>query len=199
MNEVITRLSRPVLGALLLVAAAACSRSAEPPPLQGARIGGPFELTDQNGRLVRDRDFAGRYRLIYFGYSFCPDICPTDLQAIGQALRQFEAKAPQRAAKVQPIFITLDPQRDSPHVLKPYVAAFHPRLIGLTGKPEAIAAVAKSFGVYGTRQPGETGSEYLLDHSRQAYLFGPEGEPIVLLPQDEGAKAVAESLERWVK
>src|SRR6185369_14158786 len=109
-----------------------CSQPVEEAPLKGARIGGPFALVDQNGRTVRDSDFAGRYRLVYFGYSYCPDVCPTDLQSIGQAMRQFEKSDPGRAAEVQPIFITVDPERDTPPVLKAYVAAFHPRLIGLT-------------------------------------------------------------------
>ena len=111
---------------LLMVLLAACAPAAPdaPPPLQDAAIGGPFTLTDQDGRTVSDRDFEGRYRLIYFGFSYCPDICPVDLQAIGQGLRQFEAAAPERAARVAPIFITTDPERDTPAVLKPYVAAF---------------------------------------------------------------------------
>ena len=110
------------------------------PPLKGATMGGPFTLTDQNGRRVSDRDFAGKYRLVYFGYTFCPDVCPVDLQVIGAGLRRFEASDPARAARVQPIFITVDPARDTPAVLRQYVAAFHPRLIGLTGSAEEIAA-----------------------------------------------------------
>ena len=137
MNETL-RSPLSLLLALLLALVAACSPAGDqPPPLQGATMGGPFALTDQNGKTVRDTDFAGRYRLIYFGYTFCPDVCPVDLQSIGQALRAFEKAHPALAARVQPIFITVDPERDTPAVLKPYVAAFHPRLIGLTGTPKA--------------------------------------------------------------
>src|SRR5688572_16838717 len=95
-------------------------------PLEGASMGGPFTLTDQNGRRVSDSQFAGKYRLVYFGFTFCPDVCPTDLQAIGAGLRQFEQSDPARAARVQPIFITVDPARDTPEVLRRYVANFHP-------------------------------------------------------------------------
>ncbi|MGE5722594.1 MAG: SCO family protein [Sphingomonadales bacterium] len=185
-----------LIGALLL---GACSRPADAPPLQGARIGGPFTLTDQDGRTVRDTDFAGRYRLVYFGYSFCPDVCPTDLQTIGQALRQFEKDAPRQAARLQPIFITVDPARDTPAVLKSYVSAFHPRLLGLTGTDAQIAAVEKEFAIYAARRPTGHGNDYFMDHSRQALLLGPKGEPIALLPQDEGPKALEASLEQWVK
>src|ERR1044072_7444599 len=117
-------------------------------PRQGATMGGPFTLTDQNGRRVSDRDFAGKYRLIYFGYTFCPDVCPVDMQAIGAGLRQFEADQPARAARLQPIFITVDPARDTPPVLRQFVAAFHPRLIGLTGSEAEIAAVARGYRVF---------------------------------------------------
>lgn len=188
------------LALILLALLGACSRSADAPPLQGAAIGGPFALTDQNDHIVRDTDFAGRYRLIYFGYSFCPDVCPTDLQAIGQGLARFEKKSPERAAKVQPVFITVDPERDTPAVLKQFVGAFHPRLIGLTGTTAQIAAVAKAYGVYSAKQPASgSGKDYLVDHSRQAILLGPAGEPMVLVPQDEGADAIAATLDRWVK
>ena len=185
-----------LLVALLL---GACSGESEAPPLQGAAIGGPFSLTSQDGRQVSDGDFAGRYRLIYFGYSYCPDVCPVDLQQIGQGLRLFEKADPDRAARVQPIFISIDPARDTPAVLKEYVAAFHPRLIGLTGTPEQIKDVAKRFGVYFARAGDPAKKDYLMDHARTAILFGPAGEPIAIVPHDQGADAVAAELKRWVK
>lgn len=177
----------------------ACSQGQDSaPPLQGARIGGEFTLTDQNGKQVSNSDFDGRYRLIYFGYSYCPDVCPLDLQMIGQGLKQFESEAPAKAARVQPIFISIDPERDTPAVLKPYVAAFHPRLVGLTGSPQEIAQVAKRYGVYFAkrREPGVT--DYLVDHSRMAMLFGPDGKPIAIVPDNHGASGVAAELNRWV-
>src|SRR4051812_3830736 len=117
------------------LALGACGQAVDPAraPLAGARIGGPFALTDQDGRAVTDRDFAGRYRLMYFGYTYCPDVCPVDLQKLMSGYRKLEGSDPQLAAKVAPIFVSVDPDRDKPAVLKQYVAAFHPRLIGLTG------------------------------------------------------------------
>jgi protein SCO1/2 len=189
------------LSVALLLALAACGQpaAAPEPPLAGAAIGGPFTLTDQNGRPRRDRDFAGRYRIIYFGYTYCPDVCPVDVANIGQALRAFEKADPQRGARVVPIFITVDPARDTPAVLKQFVGNFHPRLIGLTGDEKTIDAVAKAYAIYikrGARQPG---GGYLVDHSRQAYLMGPDGAPMALLPADEGAAQVTAALEQWVK
>lgn len=187
-----------LLLALLLVGA--CSPAAnEEPPLKGATLGGPFTLVNQDGRTVSDDDFAGRYRLVYFGYSYCPDICPVDLQLLAQGLRQFEQSDPERAARVQPIFVTTDPERDTPEVLKQYVAAFHPRLIGLTGTSEQIEQAKKSFGIWSKKQQAAGASEYLVDHSRVALLFGPNGEPIAIVPHDQDPEAVAAVLERWVK
>ena len=189
-----------ILAAAAALSLAACSpTSGDSPPLQGATIGGPFTLTDQDGKRVSDRDFAGKYRLVYFGFTYCPDVCPVDLQLIGQGLRQFEKEDPARAAKLQPIFITVDPERDSPAVMKQYVAAFHPRLIGLTGSPEEIAAVVKRFGAYHMKGEVDDAGGYSVDHARTALLFGPQGEPIAIVPHDQGPGAVAAELERWVK
>ena len=143
MNNPARSILRSLVAALLLGLAACTSQPAGEPPLAGARIGGPFTLTDQNGRQVSDTAFAGKYRMVYFGYTFCPDVCPTALQHLMQGLKAFTADAPAEAAKIQPIFITVDPARDTPAVMKQYVAAFDPRLIGLTGSEAEIAAVAK--------------------------------------------------------
>src|SRR5687768_13015739 len=177
-----------------------CGREAGPPPLEGASMGGAFSLTDQNGRRVSDRDFAGKYRLIYFGYTFCPDVCPTDLQKIGAGLRQFERSDAQRAARVQPIFITVDPARDTPEVMRSYVANFHPRLIGLTGSEQDIEATTRTFRI--TRQLPPSSArprDYLVNHSQISVLYGPQGEPIAVVPVDQGAGAVAAELDRWVR
>ncbi|WP_338426954.1 SCO family protein [Sphingopyxis kveilinensis] len=196
-----------VFGATL----AACDAGSEPaparPPLEGARIGGAFTLTDQSGRTVRDTDFAGRYRLIYFGYSFCPDICPVDLQKLMRGLAQFEKDDAARGAKVAPLFITVDPERDTPEALKPFVARYHPRLLGLTGTPEQIAATAKAFVVTYNKVPGSAPDRYLMAHSQLAFLMDADGKPLALLPlddpttdTDEGAPAkVAAELAKWVK
>jgi protein SCO1/2 len=188
-----------LLLAAALLAVSACGSPPAEPPLAGARIGGPFTLTDQNGRTVRDTDFAGRYRLVYFGYTFCPDVCPTSLQHLVQGLKKFDAEAPDRAAKVQPIFITVDPARDTPAVMKQYVAAFDPRLIGLTGSEAQIAKVAREYGVFYQKAENPGSSDYLMDHMSQAILFDPDGKPIALLPQDQDGPAVAAELAKWVQ
>ena len=186
------------LGLLLLLLAACSGGGSEAPPLEGARLGGAFSLTSQDGRRVSSAEWDGRYRIVYFGFTYCPDVCPVDLQTIGQAMRLVERSEPEKAARIQPIFITVDPQRDTPAVLKQYVSSFHPRLIGLTGSQEEIAAVAKQHGVYFRKADEPAASEYLVDHSRIALLFGPKGEPIAILPHDKGAEAVAGELRRWV-
>lgn len=176
--------------------------------LAGARIGAPFTLTNQDGKKVRWEDFKGKYRLVYFGYSYCPDVCPLDLQHIMQGFSQFEKADAARAAKVQPIFISVDPERDTPAVLKTYVAAFHPKLIGLTGTPDEIAKVAKDFVVIFTKEKAQGSSGYLVSHSRTPYLFGPDGQPVALVPVDDPGTAdkqegtadeVRAFLEKWVK
>ncbi len=169
------------------------------PPLEGARIGGSFTLTDQNGRTVTDRSFAGKYRIMYFGYTFCPDVCPTDVQSISAGLKLAERSAPDKAVKVVPVFVTVDPARDTVPVLKQFVSAFHPRLVGLTGDESAIAAIKKAYAVYAAKGEATPGGGYLVDHSRTAYLMDPDGKPLVLVPQDEGPQAVADTIEKWVR
>jgi protein SCO1/2 len=188
-----------ILCLLVGLALVACSGGGGEPPLKGAAIGGPFTLTDQDGRPATDRDYAGRYRIMYFGFTHCPDVCPTDLAVLGQALRRFEKSDPARAARVTPIFVSVDPERDTPAVLKDYVAAFHPRLVGLTGTPKQIAAMTRRYGAYSQKEPAGPGGGYNVNHSRLAELIGPEGEPIALLPYDKGADAVAAELDRWVR
>ena len=174
------------------------SNIAEEPPLAGAKIGGSFTLTNQDGGKTSGSDMAGQYRIMYFGYSYCPDVCPVDLQKIMQGLAVAEKSEPELAKKIQPIFVTIDPERDKPEQLKQYVSAFHPRLIGLTGTTEEIADVAKKFLIIYNRREVEGMSEYLMDHSRQAYLFGPQGEPLAMLPYDGTPEEVAAEIKRWI-
>src|SRR5690606_6300844 len=166
-------------------------------PLAGAKIGGGFTLTNQDGGKTSDTDFAGQYRIIYFGYSYCPDVCPVDLQRLMQGLALAEKNDPSLAKKIQPIFITIDPERDRPEQLKQYVSAFHPRLIGLTGTPDEIAEVAKKYLIIYNKRETEGSSEYLLDHSRQGYFFGPQGEPIALLPFYGTPQEIVDVLLLW--
>ena len=168
------------------------------PPLKGATIGGEFDLVNTAGKPVRWGDFAGKYRIVYFGYAYCPDICPTDVQRTIQGLGDFAKAEPALAAQVQPIFITIDPARDTPEVVEEFTKAFSDDLIGLTGTPEQIAAAAATFGVYYTKGEETAEGGYLMDHSRVVLLFDPQGAPLALLPADLGADAVAEELAKWV-
>ncbi|MBQ0772311.1 MAG: SCO family protein [Sphingomonadales bacterium] len=202
----ITNKVKMILVAGLLTLMAACNPAPDgsvsangEPPLAGAKIGGSFTLTNQDGGKTSDTQFKGKYRIMYFGYSYCPDVCPVDLANIMLGLKQAEKENPALSDKIQPIFISVDPGRDTPAVLKQYVAAFHPRLIGLTGTPEEIAAVAKKYLIIYDVRKDEGSSEYLVDHSRQAYLFGPEGEPLALLPFDGTPQQVADDINRWVR
>jgi protein SCO1 len=188
----------PALALMLAAPLSGCGKPEEP-PLAGARIGGPFALTDQNGKTVRDVDFAGKYRIVYFGYTYCPDVCPTDMAKIGQAMKLLDKQAPRAAARIVPIFITVDPERDTPAVLGQFAANFDPRIVGLTGSAQAIAQVAKNYAVYFQKQPPGPGGGYMVDHVAIAYLMGPEGNPIASLPLEKGAEAIVEQVKHWVR
>ena len=167
----------------LLLALAACSAApAQPPleqaPLAGADVGGDFALTGSDGQTVRWGDFTGKWRIVYFGFTYCPDICPTDMSRMAQGLELYAQDAPDLAAQVVPIFISIDPERDTPDKVGQFVAAFSDRAVGLTGTPEAIKAAADSNVVY---------------------LFDPQGNPIAMLPTDQGPEAVAAELAKWVR
>jgi cytochrome oxidase Cu insertion factor (SCO1/SenC/PrrC family) len=136
----------------------------------GVTVGGPFDLVDQNGTPRRAEDFRGKLMLIYFGYTYCPDVCPTELQTMSEAIDRLGAKG----ADVQPIFITVDPARDSPEQLKSYAENFHPRLLALTGSAAQIAEVARGYKVF--YQPvKQAEGEYLMDHSSIVYLMDRDG------------------------
>ncbi|MCT2557408.1 SCO family protein [Tsuneonella sp. YG55] len=190
---------------LTLVAPAALALAAcqpapvEEPPLAGAAIGGDFTLVDQTGQARQWSDFRGRYAVVYFGYTYCPDVCPTDVQRTAQGLRAFAKEHPKDAAKVQQIFISVDPARDTPQVVGEFASAFGKDIVGLTGTPEQVAAAAKAFKVYFSKGKDEGAGAYLVDHSTVTYLFGPAGEPLATLPTDQGADAVAAELAKWVR
>jgi protein SCO1 len=191
----------PIAFALML---AACDGSnvapaaIETPPLAGATIGGPFTLSDKFGKPVKWTDFAGKYRIVYFGFTFCPDVCPTDVAALMQGFSQFAKTHPARAADIQPIFISIDPGRDTPEKVGEFAAAFSPRLLGLTGTAAQVDGAAKAFKVYYAKGAQSAGG-YLMDHSRIAYLMDRDGKPLSMLPVDKGPDAVAADLAKWVK
>ena len=134
--------------------------------------GGPFALVDGTGKPVTEQSFRGKWQLIFFGYTFCPDFCPTTLTAVAEALSSLGSQAD----KVQPIFISIDPERDTPETVGSYVRNFDDRIIGLTGSADAIAAAAKAYKVHYTRvATGEGADEYAMDHSGFLYLMKPDG------------------------
>ena len=184
---------------LLLCLAACQQQPATPPPLAGANIGGPLALVDGDGRSFTQARLTGRYAIVYFGYTFCPDVCPTDMAAIGAGLKQVERTDPELAAKVQPVFISVDPERDTPAVVKRFAATFHPRAIGVTGDPAAIKQAAQEYAVFYGRGETSPGGGYMVNHSRVAYLMGPDGKPIAQMEQDLGPDRVAAVLRQWVR
>ena len=191
-----------VFGIILLLAAGLGYLRFTAPPegnLAGASLGGAFALINQDGQPVTDADFNGKYRLMYFGYTFCPDVCPTDVGLIAKGLNAYQASNPSRAARVQPIFITVDPQRDNPAALKAFTGAFHPRLIGLTGTPAQVDSARKTFGIYAKKVATSDPENYLMDHFAVIYLFGPDGTPIAFLPHGSTAQDVAQMLETYVR
>lgn len=184
----------------LLLALAACSNATPAdPPLAGAKIGGPFQLLDQDGKAITDKAFAGKYRIMYFGYTYCPDVCPTTAQTIGAAMRLLDKSDPAVSARVVPVFVTVDPDRDTPAVVKQFVSAFYPRFVGLTGSPAAIDKVRTEFGVFASKGKATPNGGYLVEHSNAAYLMDGDGRPLALLPTEQGAQATADEIKRWVK
>ncbi len=187
------------VAALALLLLAGCQATSAEPPLAGARIGGAFTLTDQNGKQRTDRDFGGKYRIMYFGYTYCPDVCPVDMARLVAGWRAFNAKNPALADKVVPVFVSVDPERDTSAVLKAFVGAFDPTVVGLTGTPAQIAAVTKGYGVTVQSQKKAGDTNYLVDHSRLTFLMDPNDKPIALLSQDAKPDVIAGELSKWVK
>ena len=144
-------------------------------------IGGPFALTGTDGRVVTDRAFRDRFMMVYFGYTHCPDVCPTTLMALGQMLE----KLGPLAARIQPIFVSIDPERDTPAVVSEFISSFDPRIIGLTGSPREIAAVAKQYRVFYRKSPIGNSDDYFMEHSSYIYVIGPDGRYVTLLPHDQ--------------
>jgi protein SCO1/2 len=196
MNRLLVLLAAPLALALAGCGGQPAQKSLANAPLAGASIGGPFTLVNGDGKTVTERDFAGKYRIMYFGYTFCPDVCPVDVQNIGGAMKLLDKQNPALSAKIVPIFVTVDPARDTPPVVKEFTSAFYPRMVGLTGTPAQVDAAAKVYRV--PYQKRETPSGYLMDHGRQAYLMGPNGEPIALLPQEQSPQAIVAEIERWI-
>jgi cytochrome oxidase Cu insertion factor (SCO1/SenC/PrrC family) len=158
-----------------------------------ALIGGPFALTDHTGKRVTDQDFRGRYTLVLFGFTFCPDICPSALQVMSAALDRLGPKAD----RFVPILITVDPERDTPMQLASYVQSFHSRLVGLTGTPAEIEAVVKAYRVYVRKvaDPKSTAG-YSIDHTSRIYVMGPDGAYVTHFAHTTNADVMAERLAK---
>jgi protein SCO1/2 len=165
-------------------------------PATAPEIGGPFTLVDQDGRTVTDESFRGKYMLVYFGFIYCPDVCPTSLARNAAALDLLG----ERREKVVPILISVDPGRDTPEKLKAYVAAFDPRLIGLTGTEQQVKAAAHAYKVFFTRSPQPEGGPdaYLVDHSTFTYLMGPDGRFLRFYRHSQSPDEIAQDLKATI-
>jgi cytochrome oxidase Cu insertion factor (SCO1/SenC/PrrC family) len=155
-----------------------------------APVGGPFELTDQIGHRRTDADFRGKLVVLYFGYTYCPDVCPTELQSISLALDKLGAAAD----TVQPLFITVDPGRDTPTRLADFVSSFHPRLIGLTGSPAEIRKTAIAYRTFFAKNDATTPKDYSVDHTGFIYLLGKDGRYLGFLPPGLAPDAIADAI-----
>ena len=155
-------------------------------------VGGPFALIDHVGRARTDKDFRGKLMLVYFGFTYCPDVCPADLQSIGLALDRLG----ESSARVQPLFITVDPERDTPQHLAEYLTMFHPRLIGLTGDAAAIRQAADAYKVYYAKVMNQKGDDYTVDHTAFIYLMGDDGKYLGFFPPGTDAERMADMIAR---
>ena len=156
-------------------------------------VGGPFELIDGDGRTVTERDFHGRHMLVYFGFTFCPDVCPTTLFSASAALEEI---GPALASKVRLVFVSIDPERDTPEVVKDYAAHFHPGTVGLTGTPEQVATAARAFRIYYRKAAPEEDGSYLVDHSSILFLMDGEGRYVTHFGHEATADDMAAALKR---
>ena len=182
-----------LVAALLLAAGAYLFVSGNQPA--SLTVGGPFSLIDGDGHPVTDQTWRGKYMLVYFGYTFCPDVCPTTLSNVADAID----KLGPRADRLQALFVTVDPKRDTASVVKQYAAAFSPRITGLTGSPAQIAAAAKAYRVYyAEHRTGPGPADYSMDHSSVLYLMGPDGRFIAPVRADQTGPEIATALTRFM-
>lgn len=183
-----------VIAGLSIMAAPSAQNT--PPRVMASSVGGAFSLVDQDGKPRSDKDFAQNYKLIYFGFAYCPVICPTELQKMAQALKSLPDAV---QAQVQPIFITIDPERDTPKDLKDYVALFDKRMIGLTGSQAQINDVKKTYKVYAAKVPAENGAkdEYTMDHSSYIYFMTPDDQLAKIFKTEDSAAKVADGIKEF--
>lgn len=198
-----SRLPLILLAVAVLAAGAIILFRPAPAPegnLTGAAVGGPFTLVDETGRQVTSDSFNGQWRLMYFGFTYCPDVCPVDAAKLGQGFAAFEKANPEAAKKVQPLFVTVDPERDTPAALAEFTANFHPRLLGLTGTRAQIDDMLKRFRIYASKVPGVTKGSYTYDHLAVFYLMDPDGRPVQFIAASTAPpEAVTEMLAKFVR
>jgi len=160
------------------------------------KVGGPFELTDQDGKPFTDENLRGKYALVYFGFTHCPDICPEELDKMATMIDLVQERS---GNVMRPIFITCDPARDTPAVVKSYLQEFHPAMIGLTGTWEQIKAVCKMYRVYFSTPPNvKSGQDYLVDHSIYFYLMDPEGDFVEAIGRQHSAERAAQIISEHI-
>lgn len=164
-------------------------------PAASGPTGGNFTLVSADGPVSLS-DLRGKVVLIYFGYTFCPDICPTSLTATAQGLKQLR---PEEAARVAMLFISVDPERDSPAHLKEYAAFFHPTIVGVTGKPDEIAAIARRYGVFYARQKVDTAGGYVMDHTSDTYVVDPAGALRGRIPHGAAPDRVVAEIRKYLQ
>ena len=179
---------------LLAIALGGCGQAPEQCDTKGdpeVPIGGAFELTAHDGSAAHNDSYSGRYRIVYFGFTFCPDICPTELQSISTALDMLG----EDAAKVQPLFITIDPERDDVAAMAAYLEHFHPSFVGLTGTPEQIEKVAQAYKIYYAKAAiSEDPEDYTMNHSSFIYIMDCQGRYIRHLSQGAPPEEIAKAL-----
>ena len=184
-----------ISGLALVSAPQKIASDAGPKPVAAGKFGGSFTLTDHNGNIFTDKDLEGKYALIYFGFTYCPAICPTELAKMADALEGLGTDAD----SIQPVFITVDPERDTVDVMKGYVAHFYPTLIGLTGTMEQIEQAKKAYKVYAAKVEDPAMNDYTMDHSSYIYFMAPDGALLSLFKTQDTAESMIDSIKKWMR
>ena len=180
------------LGSVLAVLLIVGGRVQAPAIATASAVGGPFALTDQNGRTITDADLKGKPYLVFFGFTHCPDVCPTALFEISEVLRNLGPDA----AKTSALFVTVDPERDTPEKMKEYLSSFDPNLVGLTGQPQALESMLKAYRVYYRKVPTEGG--YTMDHTALVYLMDKQGRFVAPFNLKRRPEEAAADLRRYL-
>lgn len=162
--------------------------------ISGTKLGQQWKLTDMNGQVRDQSSFAGKVQLVFFGFAQCPDVCPTSLSELAEVMKLLGPDA----ERVQVLLVTVDPERDTPEVLRKYISSFDPRFLGLTGTPEQVRQAASSFKAFYSKVP-RPGGDYTMDHSASFYLLDRKGEARVLLSNNAGAAAIAHDIKALLK